>query len=190
MGRSDGYGRIMERIDATAEQARAIASPVRLRILRLCHDDELTNRELAELLDRDPSTILHHTRLLVDAGMLEQADERPGPRGSTEKPYRATGLSWRLDFAAPTGSAEHAAIDAVREELAAAGPGAVRSSTRAVLHLDDDQVGELAEELLAVVERWFDDDRGRKEDGLPSIGLYVLVHDLARTPGARGRRGG
>src|ERR671911_2807110 len=107
----------MERRPATAEEARALANPLRLRILRLCLDRALTNKELADRLGRDPGTILHHVRLLVATGFLAADADRRGPRGSTERPYRATGKSWTLDVG-ESGSGTIAMIEAFRDEVA------------------------------------------------------------------------
>ena len=40
----------VERRPATEQEARTLASPLRLRILRLCLDVSLTNKEIAERL--------------------------------------------------------------------------------------------------------------------------------------------
>ena len=70
--------------------ARALASTVRLRILRLCLDEPLTNREIADRLAKNPATVLHHVRTLVDRGFLAADPVRRGARGSREVPDRAT----------------------------------------------------------------------------------------------------
>src|SRR5438309_1430220 len=88
-----------ERRRATDAEARALASAVRLRILRLCLDRSLTNKELAAGLDRNPATVLHHVRTLVDTGFLVPEAPRRGARGAREVPYRATGKSWLMDGA-------------------------------------------------------------------------------------------
>lgn len=77
------------------QRARALSSPLRLRILRLCAYKSLTNKELAEALDINPGTMLHHIRTLVAAEMLRANEPRSGKRGAKEVPYRATGLSWK-----------------------------------------------------------------------------------------------
>src|SRR6266508_4706329 len=82
---------------ATEEEARAMASGVRLRILRLCLDRALTNKEIARRLDANPATVLHHVRKLVATGFLAPQEERRGTRGAREVPYLATGKSWTLD---------------------------------------------------------------------------------------------
>src|SRR6266542_1779468 len=86
------------RREATAEEARALANPIRLRILRLLRFEQLTNAEIAQRLDMRPATTLHHVRTLVRAGFVEQGAERPGPNGITEKPYRDTAKSWTLNI--------------------------------------------------------------------------------------------
>src|SRR4051812_28129656 len=84
------------RREATPEEAKAMANPLRLRILRLCLYESLTNKELAARLDKDPGTLLHHVRTLVDTGFLVADPVRAGAHGALEKPYRATGKSWTL----------------------------------------------------------------------------------------------
>ena len=59
-----------ERRAATDAEARALASGLRLRILRLTLDEALTNKEIADALDRNPASVLHHVRTLVDNGFL------------------------------------------------------------------------------------------------------------------------
>ncbi len=74
--------------------ARALSSPLRLRVLRLCRFDARTNAELAKLVGVNPATMLHHVRTLVRTGLLAAEPERTGTRGAREVPYRATGQSW------------------------------------------------------------------------------------------------
>ena len=96
-----------ELADVTEVEASALASGIRLRIIRLTYADALTNKELAERLGRDPATILHHVRKLVDVGFLAPQPPRRGKRGAKEIPYLSTGLSWTL---ITEGSDEHASI--------------------------------------------------------------------------------
>lgn len=165
------------RTPATAAELRALAHPLRLRILRLCLDEPLTNRQLAERLGRDPATVLHHVRTLADTGFLGPEPVRRGPRGSREKPYRSTGKSWRLSVEHfPPDEAfvgEVAIIDAFREEVLQAGPGSARGMTRLGLRLGPDGLAELQERLWAVVN----DFAGRPPDpdGEP-FGVLIGIH--------------
>ena len=86
-----------DRRPATEAEARALASGIRMRILRLCLDRPLTNKEIAARLETNPATILHHVRTLVATGFLEAQPERRGNRGAREVPYLATGKSWASD---------------------------------------------------------------------------------------------
>ena len=108
---------------ASAREIKALAHPLRLRILRLCGLHELTNKQLADRLGQDPGTMLYHVRQLLSTGFLEPAEVRTGESGALEKPYRSTGRSWNLDTAlreaGPGGPL--APIEAFREELTEAG---------------------------------------------------------------------
>jgi predicted ArsR family transcriptional regulator len=107
-----------DRRPATEAEARALASGIRMRILRLCLDRPLTNKEIAARLETNPATILHHVRTLVATGFLEAQPERRGNRGAREVPYLATGKSWVLsadESHVPGGG--QATIDAFLDEI-------------------------------------------------------------------------
>src|SRR3954467_3711264 len=108
---------------------RALAHPLRWRILRLTLDSPLTNKQIAERLGRDPGTVLHHVRELVRTGFLAADDVRSGGRGALERAYRATGKSWRVRLTPDAGTSV-AIIDAVREEIVEAGPDATLFTLR------------------------------------------------------------
>lgn len=104
----------MEREPATDDEAKALASTLRLRILRICRGQAHTNKEIAAILGRDPASTLHHVRRLVRTGFLEPQPERRGTRGAREVPYLATGKSWQVS--APATS--RTMLDAFLEERA------------------------------------------------------------------------
>lgn len=89
--------------DELQARARALSSPIRLRILRLCLHKSRTNKEVADVLDINPATSLHHVRTLLGTGFLEAEEPRRGKRGAKEVPYRSTRMSWgtKLPDAAP-----------------------------------------------------------------------------------------
>jgi len=154
--------------------ARALASTVRIRILRLCLDEALTNREIAERLDRNPATVLHHVRTLVDRGFLVAEPTRRGTRGSREVPYRATRKSWDT----PGGPGmSRILIDAFLEEVALVDPQDV-VTTRLGVRLDKNGFEELAARIGAV----FDDFAGRPPtpDGTPYSVFFALHEDVTR----------
>ena len=138
---------------ATDAEARALASAVRLRILRLCLDRALTNKEIAAALGRNPATVLHHVRTLVDTGFLVADPERRGARGAREVPYRATGRSWLLDFDGRPPPARDVLLAAFLEEVAAVGEQRL-SSTRLGLRLPAADLAEFRDRLHALLDEY------------------------------------
>jgi DNA-binding transcriptional ArsR family regulator len=140
---------------ATLQEARALAHPLRIRILRLCLDRARTNSELAAALGEQPATVLYHVRTLLRTGFLAEEPQRPGPRGTIEKPYRATGKSARLDhtMSEVDTAVLRAVLGAVAAEVSEAGPGALLESVRMPLWLRPDQLDELLTQLRELLGR-------------------------------------
>ncbi|MDS1269078.1 winged helix-turn-helix domain-containing protein [Lipingzhangella sp. LS1_29] len=143
-----------QRRPATPEEAKALAHPLRIRILRLCWQRPHTNKELGECLEREPGALLHHVRRLHRTGFLELSETRPGPRGTTEKLYRATGKSWTLDVADTDQSVAFAALEAFREEARAAGAQRQFLINRFALQLSDQRAHELRQRLHDLVAEY------------------------------------
>ena len=163
---------------ATLAEARALAHPLRLRILRLCLDEELTNKQLADRLGAAPGTVIHHVRTLVSTGFLAPTAVRQGERGALEKPYRATGKSWTLNVE-ETGESMNvnlASVDAFRSELVEAGNESVQTFARLGLMLTDDARDELVERIEEIVRSY--SERPPDEGGSPCA-LLVAVHRRA-----------
>ncbi|MFG1707973.1 ArsR/SmtB family transcription factor [Nonomuraea sp. M3C6] len=167
-----------KRRPATEAEARALASAVRLRILRLCLDQALTNKEIAGRLGANPATTLHHVRKLVDTGFLAAEPSRPGPRGSTEIPYRATGKSWEMDVReSGVSGGRTAMLDAFLEEVRLVDLEEA-DFTRLGLRLTAEGRDELRRRLQEV----FDDFRDRRPppDG-EAYSLFMALHrDVTR----------
>ncbi len=90
--------RVWGKRPADEAEAKAIASPLRLRILRIALHEPRTNKEIAEALGMNPASVLHHVRTLVDTGFLIEQPPRRGPRGSRERPSRAAGKSLSMEM--------------------------------------------------------------------------------------------
>jgi DNA-binding transcriptional ArsR family regulator len=160
-----------ERRPATRAEARALAHPLRLRILRLCLDEPLTNRQLADRLGEQPATTLYHVRTLLRTGFLAAQEERRGRRGAREIPYRATGKSWTLSFE-PDTEGHLAMVDAARAEIAEAGPDAVIELVRLGVRLRPERLEQLGERLAALIREAAADDEPAGEP----IGILLAVH--------------
>ena len=166
---------------ATAAEHKALSHPLRMRILRLCLDEPRTNRELADRVDANPATVLHHVRTLVEFGFLEEQPPRVGKRGAREKPYKATGLSWYLtDDEMPAderfGSVV-AMIDALRAEVLESGPGSERQVSRLGLVLSEESAKELTDRMWELTQEFVDRS---PEPGGEALGLFVALHERKR----------
>jgi hypothetical protein len=158
---------------ATDEEARALASSLRLRILRICLEPR-TNKQIAAVLGRDPATVLHHVRTLVRTGFLAPQDERQGSRGAREIPYLATRKSWWLS----TPAQDRAMLDTFLEEVALA-PAERVDSTRLGLRLSPAGMAEFRGRLREL----FDDFANRPEDpGAEAWSVFLAVHPDPNRP--------
>jgi len=157
---------------ATEAETATLASAVRLRIIRLTLQEPLTNAQIAARLHRDPATTLHHVRRLVSHGFLEALPARPGPRGSTEIPYRGTGLSWSLEGAGRDPSLAEAMLEAYLDEVTQVGVAALEQSRLAV-RLSPADAAALRAELCAVLDAY-----ARRPDvpGGEAVAVYLSVY--------------
>lgn len=144
----------------TDAERRALASTIRLRILRACLDEAMTNRQVAQRLAANPATVLHHIRTLVATGFLAALPARRGTRGAREVPYLATGKSWYMDLA-PT--PRDVLLATFLEEVAAVGESHLASS-RIGLRLSEAEQTEFTQRL------------------------HDLLHEYSQRPGTPGGR--
>lgn len=163
-----------ERRPATDEEAKALASSLRLRILRICLGEGHTNKEIAGILGRDPASTLHHIRTLVRTGFLQPQPERRGTRGAREIPYLATKKSWRLS----TPAMDRSMLDAFLEEVALV-PAAEVDTTRMGLRLSAAGMAEFSTRLRGLL----DDFASRPEDpSAPAWSVFLIVHPDPNRP--------
>jgi DNA-binding transcriptional ArsR family regulator len=163
----------------TAAEARALGHPLRLRILFACRERARTNKELAESLGSTPGTIHYHLKPLVAEGFLLAEEPRPGPRGSTEQPYRSTGKSWELS-GTPQGS--RTLLQVGVDELEAARAEAIVHLTRLGLTLRAADAEELDTRLGELIEEFAGRSlsrpgaQGPVPEDAASFALFVALH--------------
>jgi hypothetical protein len=163
-----------ERRPATDAEAKALASALRLRILRICVGEARTNKEIAAILGRDPASVLHHTRTLVRTGFLAAQEERRGARGAREIPYLATRKSWRIEAPAQ----DRSMLDAFLEEVALV-PAAEVAATRLGLRLPPERMEEFRTRLYALLEEYaaLPDD-----PAAPAWSFFMVMHPDPNRP--------
>ena len=154
---------------ASRAEAAALASAVRLRIIRLTARKALTNKEIAQRLGKDPATTLYHVRKLVATGFLVAQPERSGARGSKEIPYLGTGLSWRLSGAGDEVDIGQAMLAAYLDEITDLGAGDLKQG-RLVVQLDDDALREFQRRLQGLLDEFA---ARPSVPGGREVGIYV-----------------
>ncbi len=159
-----------ERRPATEAERRALASTTRLRILRACLDEALTNKEIAQRLGRNPATVLHHVRKLVATGFLVPANERRGTRGAREVPYLATRKSWHMDTGPP--GPRDVLLATFLEEVAAVGEAHL-SSARLGLRLPPEELEEFHNRLHGLLDEYA---KRPGTPGAPRWSVYLGIH--------------
>jgi DNA-binding transcriptional ArsR family regulator len=144
--------RVWSRRAADEAEAKALASPLRLRILRATLHEPRTNKEIAELLDLNPASVLHHVRALVDTGFLIEQPVRRGPRGSRERPYLASGKSFYV-YTEPVADAggQDLLLATFLQEVAALPSGSL-DSARLGFRLSPDDLAEARRRLGALLD--------------------------------------
>lgn len=149
-------------------RARALSSPLRLRILRLCLHESRTNKEIADILELNPATSLHHVRTLVTNGYLAPEEARRGNRGAKEVPYRSTKQSWgtRIPDAAPM------LVDTFLQEIEGLAPEEIQV-IRVGLKLSEASRQEMMSRLRTVIEDYA--MREPEEDGV-ATSLFLAHH--------------
>jgi DNA-binding transcriptional ArsR family regulator len=156
-----------ERRQATDEEAKALASSLRLRILRVCLEPQ-TNKEIAERLGRDPASTLHHVRTLVRTGFLEPQGDRRGKRGAREIPYLATKKSWQLSVP----GSSRLMLETFLDEVALV-PATDLDTTRLGLRLAPDDMTDFRTRLGELLDEFAD----RPDDpSAPAWSIFITLH--------------
>jgi DNA-binding transcriptional ArsR family regulator len=179
---------------STPQQFKALAHPMRHRLLFTLGRGEATISQLAALLGSNKGNISHHLNVLAGAGLVQAAGTRT-VRGGTERYYRRAFASLTYDDTATT----EAAFRALAAEIAAAEPGPflmLRS-----LRLSPEHAQQLTATLRDLAEQAGDGDDHPRYGLL--LGLYQPAQakpgdqpldgscmpsgpDPAASPGARG----
>jgi DNA-binding transcriptional ArsR family regulator len=145
----------MNSIDPSPRQLRALAHPLRLRMLgELRTHGPLTVGRLCELLDEAPGNISYHLRVLVEFGFVVEAPELATDR--RERWWRSAHQATRLD--GPEAAAvRHSVVDVIASSLhAAIDANGLAVSSDVIAYLTPEQLAEAGRELEQVIRRWAD----------------------------------
>jgi DNA-binding transcriptional ArsR family regulator len=149
------YELLAERMVVTApHQLRAIADPLRGMILDLLLERAATVSELAEAVNRPKSTLAHHVKVLVEAGMLRVVRTRQ-VRAIEERFYGRTARNYQVgrvrpqDVTPPPWSNELA--DAAEESMPAYLADKMRALRRHV-PISNQRAAEFWERVIALMD--------------------------------------
>src|SRR5690349_2103399 len=148
-------------LQASVAELRAIAHPLRLRILESFAEGPRTTKQVAELLGQPPTRLYHHVAALERAGLLVLTERRQN-RGAVEKWY--TGVAQQIQAGVrQKGDAGRAARRAVaataleqaRQEMLAMPYGAkeVALLTRLVLVVPPAKIPAMRQLLFDAIQR-------------------------------------
>ncbi len=115
---------------------RALAHPLRARLLSELTAREASPVELAEKFEEPLGVVSYHVRVLAQAGMLDLVD-RTFKRGAVQHHYRARDLgivSAQLSLSPERASALADAVRALVDEAAADGAGAGDVALTVLIH--------------------------------------------------------
>lgn len=90
------------RLTPSAVELRALAHPLRLRLMELFAETPRTTKQVADLLGEPPTRLYHHVAALERAGLLHLKETRQN-RGATEKWFEASSRTAALWGVRPRG---------------------------------------------------------------------------------------
>jgi DNA-binding transcriptional ArsR family regulator len=184
MSKSEPAARGAPALEPGVAEMRALAHPLRLRILELFAEAPRTTKQVADLLGQPPTRLYHHVAALERAGLLRLKETRQN-RGTTEKWYEAIARTMgstlptsegasprkKKNEAAARRAVAMAVLEQSQQEVVAAMALASKEPplvARLVLVAPPRQINALRQRLYAVVkdvQREFGtDDEGEKTD--------------------------
>ncbi|MFD8421747.1 ArsR/SmtB family transcription factor [Streptomyces sp. NPDC059466] len=145
---------------------KALADPLRIRLLEALWETPRSARELADRADLPADRLYYHLGQLEQAGLIEISAYRPLPRGRVERVYAPAVTEPPSDAASPEEMAEFlgSMLDATRADISAAyrsrqaGGRREVDLHRGVLRLTDEALAELREHLARLAARFGDGD--------------------------------
>jgi DNA-binding transcriptional ArsR family regulator len=165
---------------------KALADPLRVRLVDWLMERPRSARELAECADLPPDRLYYHLGQLEQAGLIEVAEYRRLSRGKVERVYALAEAEPPGDDASPQETAAFlgSMLDATVMEITAAfqakqaGRRREVDLTRAAVRLTDEALAELRGHLTQIAARFAEPDA----DGTWTR-LVLVLADLQDRPG-------
>ena len=174
------------------EQLRALAHPLRLRLLEVFALGPSTTKQAAERLGLPPTRLYHHVYALERAGLLRLRETRP-VRGATEKYFEAVRRGFAVSQGllarttgrgSPVSAMAEQVVDGLREDLHVGMPltHALPEElkpllARLIVHADAAGIRRIRRELVALLRQ-----RPRGGDAAQATHRYTLTLALLPAP--------
>ena len=186
------------------DQVKALADPLRLRLLEAFCQSPMTTKQVAVLLDENPTKLYHHADVLERAGLIHMVKTRKN-RGTVERYYRGVARRFAVDERlfdvgriapqAPEGldilltSALDASLTELRrsisERLIVAGKKSPQALVARARVLTTES---LAADFFKKVEEWLEQLHDIHDGkGTVEYGLTVAFYPVKRKPARRSR---
>ena len=145
---------------------KALADPLRIRLLEALWELPQSARELAERADVPADRLYYHLGQLEKAGLIEIAEYRPLARGKVERVYAPAVTEPPDDAVSPEEMAEFlgSMLDATRADISAAYRSKQAGGRREVdlhrgaLRLTEEALAELRDDVERLTTRFADQD--------------------------------
>jgi len=177
------------------DQLRALAHPLRLRMMELFAEGPRTTKQVAQQLGEPPTKLYHHVNALERAGLLKLSKTRQN-RGAIEKWFEASRslISGRqLSRSRPmqqaiSGLATVALEQARREVELALGtaPGGRPLVMRVTVKGNEQRIADIRKRLLQVLAQWRDPGSAKKRLGERDAKRWTLTVAFVPAGPARG----
>lgn len=187
------------------EQVRAIADPLRQRILELMIEAPVTTKQVAEKINEQPTKLYHHVEILEQVGLVKLVETRP-KRGTVEKYYQAVADSFTVDrglFASRPQTDEHVKmmldvvsgmIETTMAELRASAaaklikPEDPKSPTRLSRTLVRTSPAKIARFHKKMDQLLKEFERADSEDGELAYGLTIAFYPIVQDKPKKGKK--
>jgi DNA-binding transcriptional ArsR family regulator len=169
---------------------RALADPLRIRLLEALWFGPRSVKELAETVGLPPDRLYYHLRQLEQAKVIEVSGYRPLPGGKVERLYQRAKAEPPADGSSPEEIATFlgAVLDATKADITAAymaqadGQRREVAVTRAAVRLTNEGLAELHRRLNDVRERFAAPEFAGPEAEGPWVRVLVALVDLEERP--------
>jgi DNA-binding transcriptional ArsR family regulator len=169
---------------------RALADPLRIRLLEAMWFGPRSAKELAETVGLPPDRLYYHLRQLEQAAVIEVSGYRPLPGGKVERLYQRAEAEPPAEESSPEEIATFldAVLDATKVDITAAhmakadGQRREVAVTRAALRLTDEGLAELHRMLNDMRERFSSPEFAGPEAEGTWVRVLVALVDLEERP--------